>query len=220
MLLVEAVVFLSLLASQVVVSNALTADGEALLEFKRGTANADGAVSALENWNESDDTPCYWGGITCTANFLVRTINLTSQGLEGEISPSLGRLQSLEELDLSVNSFHGSIPRELGNCTGLRILYLNENLLSGTIPGELGNLAELVEFVLSFNNLEGEIPTSLAASSSIYTFDVGSNHLSGHIPPELFENPMLTGLYINNNNFTGDITAGTSLITLLPVLLP
>lgn len=215
MLLARAVVFLILLAAQVIVCDAVTPDGEALLEFKRGIANADGAASVLRDWNELDATPCNWSRITCTANFLVRTINLTSQGFEGEISPSLGRLQSLEELYLSANGFHGSIPRELGNCTSLRILYLNDNLLSGTIPAELGNLPVLGDLVLAFNDLEGEIPTSLAASSSIYIFDVGSNLLSGQIPPELFENPKLTGLYINNNNFTGDITKGASPIDML-----
>ncbi|KAG0614658.1 hypothetical protein M758_6G193700 [Ceratodon purpureus] len=218
MLLARAVVFLYLLIAQVILSRAVTPDGEALLEFKRGIANADGAASAIGDWSELDATPCNWSGITCTENFSVRIINLTLQGFEGEISPSLGRLESLEELYLSANGFYGTIPRELGNCTSLKVLYLDNNLLSGTIPAEFGNLPVLGDLVLAFNDLEGVIPTSLAASSSIYIFDVGSNHLSGHIPHELFENPKLTGLYINNNNFTGDITKGLEALSKLPVI--
>lgn len=218
MRLMRAVIVLVLVATHLVVCTAVTQDGEALLEFKRVLANANGVASPLANWNESDTTPCNWSGITCTAEYLVHTINLTSQGLEGEIGPSLGRLQALEELHLSGNGLRGSIPRELGNCTRLRILYLNENLLSGAIPAELGNLAVLGDLVLAFNDLEGEIPALLAASRSLYIFDVGSNHLSGEIPPELFENPELAGLYINNNNFSGDITAGAFLVALLPLL--
>lgn len=210
MLLARAVAFPFLLALQVIASNAVTPDGQALLEFKSGIANVDAVV--IGDWNELDATPCNWTGITCTAESFVRTINLTSQGLEGEISSSLGRLQYLEELYLSVNYFQGNIPRELGNCTSLVVLYLDHNLLSGTIPADLGNLKALGDLYLAFNKLEGEIPSSLAASPSIYIFDVGTNRLSGRIPHELFENPKLTGLYINDNNFTGDITTGASLI--------
>lgn len=220
MLLARAVVFLFLLALQVIGSDAVTPDGQALLEFKSGISNLDAVVStlgsALGDWNELDATPCNWTGITCTTESFVRTINLTAQGLEGEISSSLGRLQYLEELYLSVNYFHGSIPRELGNCESLVILYLDHNFLSGTIPADLGNLKALGDVYLAFNQLEGEIPISLAASPSIYIFDVGTNYLSGRIPHELFENPKLTGLYINNNNFTGDITTDLEALSKLP----
>nr|APU94854.1 leucine-rich repeat receptor-like protein kinase [Pohlia nutans] len=214
MLLARAVVFPFLLALQVIASNAVTPDGQALLEFKSGIADVDAVV--IGDWNELDATPCNWTGITCTAESFVRTINLTSQGLEGEISSSLGRLQYLEELYLSVNYFQGNIPRELGNCTSLVVLYLDHNLLSGTIPADLGNLKALGDLYLAFNKLEGEIPSSLAASPSIYIFDVGTNRLSGRIPHELFENPKLTGLYINDNNFTGDITTDLEALSKLP----
>lgn len=208
MLLVRAVIFL--LALQLIRSSAVSPDGQALLEFKSGITNVDAVV--LEDWNELDATPCNWTGITCTAERFVRTVNLTSQGLEGEISSSLGRLQYLEELILSVNYFGGTIPRELGNCTSLVVLYLDHNLLSGSIPEELGNLKALGDLYLAFNKFTGEIPPLLAASPSIYIFDVGNNRLSGRIPHVLFENRKLTGLYINDNNFTGNITTGTPLI--------
>jgi len=216
--LARALVFPFLLALQVIASNAVTPDGQALLEFRSGISSNEDAVVLADRsgdfgvWNELDATPCNWTGITCTAESFVRTVNLTSQGLEGEISSSLGRLQHLQELYLSANSFHGSIPRELGNCSRLVVLYLDHNFLSGTIPDDLGNLKALGDVYLAFNELEGEIPSSLAASTSMYIFDVGTNRLSGRIPHELFENPTLTGLYINDNNFTGDITAGASLI--------
>uniref|UniRef100_A0A7I4FK56 non-specific serine/threonine protein kinase n=1 Tax=Physcomitrium patens TaxID=3218 RepID=A0A7I4FK56_PHYPA len=210
MLLARAVLFLFLVAVRVTRCKAMTSEGQALLEFKRGLTNTEVVLATLGDWNDLDTTPCLWTGITCNPQGFVRTINLTSLGLEGEISPSLGSLKSLEELVLSFNSFQGRIPPELGNCTSLVLMYLNQNRLSGTIPAELGNLTKLGDVMFAFNELEGDIPISFAACPSLFSFDVGSNHLSGRIPSVLFENPNLVGLYVNDNNFTGDITTGNA----------
>lgn len=193
-----------------VLSNALTPDGLALLDFKNGLVNTTVASSVMVNWDAGDASPCHWSGVTCSGGGFVRAVNLSSQGLEGQISPSLGSLRWLEELYLSSNNLHGSIPSELGNCTSLITLYLDGNSLSGQIPASLGNLTALSDVNLNTNKLTGEIPASFAACPSLTYFDVGTNMLTGSVPRVIYSNLNLIGLYVNDNNLTGDITAGAS----------
>lgn len=166
------------------VSAALTSDGLALLDFKKGLT---GNLSAVQDWNASDTSPCNWTNIVCTKQGYVSMIKLEGQSLSGKLSASLGKLQSLQELQLSQNSLYGSIPRELGNCTALTLLHLASNFFTGTIPLELGNLTKLIEI------------------------DLGTNSLNGQVPQKIFENVNLVNIYLNNNNLTGDVTAGACL---------
>ena len=166
------------------VSAALTSDGLALLDFKKGLT---GNLSAVQDWNAADTSPCNWTNIVCTKQGYVSVINLEYQSLSGKLSASLGKLQSLQELYLSNNNLYGSIPRELGNCTALTLLHLAWNLFTGTIPLEVGNLTKLTEI------------------------DFGNNSLHGQVPQKIFENVNLVNIYLNNNNLTGDITAGACL---------
>ena len=166
------------------VSAALTSDGLALLDFKKGLT---GNLSAVQDWNAADTSPCNWTNIVCTKQGYVSVINLEYQSLSGKLSASLGKLQSLQELYLSNNNLYGSIPRELGNCTALTLLHLAWNLFTGTIPLEIGNLTKLTEI------------------------DFGHNSLHGQVPQKIFENVNLVNIYLNNNNLTGDITAGACL---------
>ena len=59
----------------------------------------------------------------------------------------MGDLANLEILNLSVNGLSGEIPAALESLTRLQELYLNHNpQLTGTIPPELENLAQLRAF--------------------------------------------------------------------------
>lgn len=198
---------LTLLTLVACLSDALTPDGLALLEFKNNLIAS--SVESLANWNESDASPCTWNGINCTSTGYVQNISLTKFGLEGSISPSLGKLKFMEKLDLSGNLLFGSIPTELGNCSALITLHLyNNKNLSGPIPSELGNLQALTEVLLTNNKLNGTIPRAFAALPKLETFDVGENRLTGEVPIEIYENENLAMFYVNDNLLHGNITAG------------
>ena len=184
--------------------NALTSDGSALLEFKKGLNNE----TVLQTWNESDASPCHWEGIQCTSSGFVEMITLSNLGAGGTISGALGRLQHLKVLDLESNQLQGHIPWDLENCTRLVTLNLMDNQLSGQIPAGLGNLSSLAEVKLAKNALRGKIPSAVAACASLSVFNVSANYLSGTVPAALYENPKLRELYIGENNLTGDVTTG------------
>ncbi|KAI7986460.1 LRR receptor-like serine/threonine-protein kinase FEI 1 [Camellia lanceoleosa] len=168
-------VFSAILAATLLttLSLALNQDGIALLEFK---STLNDTKNFLNNWNDSDESPCQWTGVICNLNDQrVLSINLPFMQLGGMISPSIGKLSRLQRLALHQNSLHGVIPNEITNCTELRALYLKANYLQGGIPSNVGNLSLLTILDLSSNSLKGAIPSSLA-------FEVTTNFLSGEIP--------------------------------------
>ncbi|CAK9183389.1 unnamed protein product [Ilex paraguariensis] len=161
-------------------SLALTQDGITLLEFK---STLNDTNNFLSNWNDSDEYPCKWTGVSCHPNDQrVISINLPYMQLGGIISSSIGKLSRLQRLALHQNSLHGLIPTEITNCTELRALYLRANYLQGGIPANIGNLSFLTILDLSSNSLKGAIPSSLGRLTRLRSLNLSTNFFSGEIP--------------------------------------
>ncbi|CAA2983572.1 MDIS1-interacting receptor like kinase 2-like [Olea europaea subsp. europaea] len=99
--------------------------------------------------------------------------------LFGPIPPELGKLTSLQDLELSMNQLTGQIPTSLSGLTSLRIRYLHTNQLFGPIPRELGKLTSLQKLGL------GQIPGNLANSEQLHYLNLSFNYLSQRIPHQL-----------------------------------
>ncbi len=63
------------------------------------------------------------------------------------------------ELDLSDNGLSGELPPELASHVDLTKLYLDNNQLPGILPTGLGSLIALTELYLYWNQLSGTLPT-------------------------------------------------------------
>ena len=88
----------------------------------------------------------------------------------------------LKSIDLSSNKLTGEIPKEIGYLLGLVSLNLSRNNLSGEIPSEIGNLSSLESLDLSRNHISGGIPFSLSEIDFLGKLDLSHNSLSGRIP--------------------------------------
>ncbi|CAL5430565.1 unnamed protein product [Camellia sinensis] len=95
---------------------------------------------------------------TKTLKFLI-SMDLSNNGIVGEIPEELMDLFGLLNLNLSGNHLKGRIPNNIGNLTQLESLDLSRNKLSGPIPPSLSSLSYLSHLNMSFNNLSGRIPT-------------------------------------------------------------
>ncbi|KAL7182038.1 hypothetical protein ACSBR1_040871 [Camellia fascicularis] len=95
---------------------------------------------------------------TKTLQFLI-SMDLSNNGIVGEIPEELMDLSGLLNLNLSGNHLKGRIPNNIGNLTQLESLDLSQNKLFGPIPPSLSSLSYLGHLNMSFNNLSGRIPT-------------------------------------------------------------
>ncbi|KAM3399750.1 hypothetical protein ACQJBY_004903 [Aegilops geniculata] len=97
----------------------------------------------LKNWMGD---PCFpktmtWDSLNCSYATAspprITSINLSSSGLNGDISSSFGNLKALEYLNLSNNNLTGSIPDSLSQLQSLTDIDLSGNQLNGSIPSGL-----------------------------------------------------------------------------------
>uniref|UniRef100_A0A6N2KDT3 non-specific serine/threonine protein kinase n=1 Tax=Salix viminalis TaxID=40686 RepID=A0A6N2KDT3_SALVM len=94
-----------------------------------------------------------WQGLNCSYDAYdpprITSLDLSSSGLTGEISPDILNLKMIQYLDLSNNSLRGSIPNFLSQLPYLRVLNLSKNELSGSVPSELNERSKNGTLILN-----------------------------------------------------------------------
>ncbi|XP_019451111.1 PREDICTED: LRR receptor-like serine/threonine-protein kinase FEI 1 isoform X1 [Lupinus angustifolius] len=198
---------------------ALTQDGVTLLEIK---STLNDTKNVLSNWQELDESPCTWTGITChPGEQRVREINLPYMQLGGIISPSIGNLSRLQRLALHQNGLHGIIPNEITNCSELRALYLRANYFQGGIPSNIGKLPFLNILDLSSNLLKGAIPSTIGGLSHLQVLNLSTNFFSGEIPDIGVLSTFGNNSFIGNSGLCGRQVQKPCRTSLgFPVVLP
>nr|XP_048326389.1 MDIS1-interacting receptor like kinase 2-like [Ziziphus jujuba var. spinosa] len=89
----------------------------------------------------------------------LRKLSLSKNLLKGPIPHQIGDLLALQELlDFSYNSLGGAIPPQLGRLTSLETLNLSHNNLTGSVPDSFKYMVSLSDINLSNNLLEGPVP--------------------------------------------------------------
>ncbi|XP_031500189.1 phytosulfokine receptor 2-like [Nymphaea colorata] len=196
-------------------------DSKALLEFAGNMTNS----RILSNWIAGSDC-CSWEGVYCaveaTANSSrVERLVLRGRGLSGTISSSLGRLNRLTHLDLSVNLLGGEVPPEISNLAELEFLDLSYNELKGSFFGSAVGGLESVRWInISSNLFNGSLIDSTPLYPKLISFNISNNSFSGPIETNICSrSAALRDLDFSNNRFEGKVPEGlvncTSLIRLL-----
>ncbi|ONI22456.1 hypothetical protein PRUPE_2G130600 [Prunus persica] len=90
----------------------------------------------------------------------------------GTIPSSIGKLNSLQELDVAQCNFSKGI---------------STSYLTGPIPSWLGNFTKLVYLDFSFNHLNGSIPASFSNLTNLEILYLQSNNLSGVVGFQMFQ---------------------------------
>ncbi|XP_021765380.1 probable LRR receptor-like serine/threonine-protein kinase At1g05700 isoform X2 [Chenopodium quinoa] len=114
-------------------------------------------VNALMNIKTNYTVPASWqgdpclpevplDGLECSNNDhnspRITSLNLSCNGLVGDIPRSLSALTALTYLDLSYNNFKGVIPDFLAKLPSLRTIDLRYNMLTGSVPVALRKKAK------------------------------------------------------------------------------
>ncbi|KAL5571092.1 hypothetical protein UlMin_020689 [Ulmus minor] len=177
----------------------LNQEGLYLLRVKRGLSDP---TQSLSSWNDRDDTPCNWFGITCdSSTHRVSSVQLESLELSGPFPTFLCRLPSLSYLSLFNNSINSTLTDDVATCQHLQHLNLSYNLLVGSIPKTLSRIPTLRFLNLSRNNLSGEIPASFGEFRRLEVLDLTANLLDGEIPASLGNISSLRELLFPYNPF-------------------
>ncbi|CAL9090645.1 unnamed protein product [Musa acuminata var. zebrina] len=102
----------------------------ALLDFLDAV---DYPQNLARSWLGNDSCTGTWFGISCSSG-KASIINLPRNHLNGTISPSLGKLDSLAEILLGSNNLRGMVPEELTGLKTLKLLNLSSNDISPPVP--------------------------------------------------------------------------------------
>ncbi|CAJ2629909.1 unnamed protein product [Trifolium pratense] len=113
------------------------------------------------------------------ADRLLKSIDLSSNHLTGEIPREMEYLFGLISLNLSRNNLSGEIISNIGNFKSLEFLDLSRNLLSGGIPSSLAHIDRLTMLDLSNNQLCEQIPIGTQLQSFNASSFEGNSNLCG-----------------------------------------
>lgn len=164
-----------------------------------------GDPHVLSSWNHSVHL-CFWKGITCSRRHQrVTALNLSSQQLDGTLSPHIGNLSFLRAIHLDTNNFRGLIPGEIGQLFRLRYLQLESNSFQGEFPMNLSHCSDIRVINIEKNNLSGKLPTDFMSWSKLAVFNAKKNHFIGSIPSSIGNISSLLLLDLNTNYLTGSI---------------
>ncbi|KAF8033044.1 hypothetical protein BT93_D1817 [Corymbia citriodora subsp. variegata] len=157
-------------------------------------------------------------------------LNLSANGLEGNIPSNLGSIKSLYFLDLSSNNFSGGLPVQLLHsnsslhslnvaynnlqgqivlptdtmCPNLSDLLLDHNRFTGNLSF-LSSYVNLRVFGISNNFFIGKLPRLIANMSNLVALDLSENQLDGVIPQEFCNLGLLNYLDLSYNNLSGPL---------------
>ncbi|KAA3481824.1 putative LRR receptor-like serine/threonine-protein kinase [Gossypium australe] len=186
-------------------------DQHALLQFK--TKVTGDPLKIMESWNISVHF-CQWHGVTCGRKHQrVTKLDLQFLKLSGSLSPYIGNLSFLRELNLADNSFYNQIPQEIGRLRRLETLQLTNNSIRGEIPSNLSACSKLTLVDMRSNQLAGEIPASLSLLSNLKSLNFANNSLKGSIPPLFGNLSSLQVLSLAINALSGTIPEALGQLT-------
>ncbi|CAM8955062.1 unnamed protein product [Rhodiola kirilowii] len=119
-------------------------------------------------------------------------------GLDGFLSPAIGKLTELKELSLPDNNLVDRIPLEIVDCRKLEILNLKNNLFTGSVTTQLSSLTRLTTVDLSSNQLSGHL-TFLTQLTNLVNVTLSDNRFTGSLPDSIWSFPNLQTVYVSRN---------------------
>ncbi|KAL7546031.1 hypothetical protein ACHAWF_009377, partial [Thalassiosira exigua] len=162
----------------------------------------------------SSTSECTWYGVTCSADGVVRAVDLVNNDLIGTIPHEIYAMSSLQFLALPHNCIYGTIPPEIGKIKHLLSLELHGNGLSGEMPREMYDLDDLQ--LLNLGDQWGgyrECNTTDGRTIDIQykfggqTAPLEEGHgLTGTLGASIGVWRSMKGLYLHKNSFYGEIS--------------
>ncbi|KAL6963713.1 hypothetical protein U1Q18_034718 [Sarracenia purpurea var. burkii] len=140
----------------------------------------------------------------------------------GWVPTSIGNLQSLRVLNISMNAFTGSFPESMINFQNLLTVDLSQNSLTGSLPSWILKLG-VQEILLSGNRLSGSMDSIFSSSPvnshpKLLVLDLSHNALLGKVPSAIGDFSSLRVLNLYRNSLKGGIPASIGDLKALDIL--
>ncbi|CAM8883559.1 unnamed protein product [Rhodiola kirilowii] len=157
--------------------------------------------------NESQTRhPCTSASIFCERRISTRSVPLlritrlrfSKMGLDGFLSPAIGKLTELKELSLPDNNLVDRIPLEIVDCRKLEILNLKNNLFTGSLTTQLSSFTRLTTVDLSSNQFSGHL-TFLTQLTNLVNVTLSDNRFTGSLPDSIWSFPNLQTVDVSRN---------------------
>jgi hypothetical protein len=137
----------------------------------------------------------------------LQCMDLSSNGLSGEIPPAIGYLKRLNKLMLNRNQLEGGV-EAVGELHNLEWVSLGKNkLLRGSIASLVDGCPKLRMLGLEQNAFDGEIPTTIGSCTQLQALIVDGNNLTGHLPAEIAQCSELRLLSMGGNMLSGTLAS-------------
>ena len=110
-------------------------------------------------------------------------LNLSMNGLDGEIPDDLYSSINLTDLNLSHNmELTGNLSSSVSDLTKLRVLDLRNCSLTSSIPSSITKLANLTQLFMGFNReLTGTLPSDIGNMLSLEIFKLWTANIQGSV---------------------------------------
>ena len=128
----------------------------------------------------------------------LQLLQIENNPISGELPPALFSSQ-LYFLIINKTLLQGTIPTEIGLASSLEDLSLMYSQFTGTLPLEIFHLPLLQYFWIQGNAFEGSIPSQLGLLTNLLDLSLDQNSFGSTLPTELGNLRSLTNLYVGNN---------------------
>lgn len=141
------------------------------------------------------------GPISIIMSTTLRTLNLSSNGLSGELPLLTG---DCVILDLSKNQIQGNLSKMV-KWENIEYVDLSHNRLTGPIPETTSQFLHLNYLNLSHNSLSSNLPKVMTQFPKLSVLDISYNQLDGPLQSGFLTMPTLQELHLAGNSFVGSI---------------
>lgn len=183
------------------------------IQFWSGVGIQNGRVTSLNLPYNAVNGSLTGAIVQLSALSALQTLNLSGNGLAGELPATIGAMRSLRNLSMSNVGLSGTLPREIALLDSLETLRLDSNSISGSLEEALcmlGNVSSressrLREVRLNNNRMTGQVPSCIVEFRQLTNIHLQNNFFSGGIPERIVELTRLKELVLANNRLSGTL---------------
>ncbi|KAL3515790.1 hypothetical protein ACH5RR_022692 [Cinchona calisaya] len=143
-------------------------------------------------------------------------IDLSNNGLSGQLNPYDQLPRTIKTVDLSSNNFEGMIQSSfLQSSLNLISFNVSDNSFNGPLPSNICNFSSSIKVLdFSVNHFNSSVPYGFGKCSKLKVLRAGFNRLTGSLPSDIYRAVTLQELSFPSNELSGTLEGIVNLTNL------